>query len=113
MDSIAIFELEVPTHIGVPDAERAKEQIVKISIWLNIDIRAAAKSDNVDDSIDYADVASKVIELGKTERKTVERLVEDIAEMILKTYKTETVTVSARKLILQNTEGVAITITRP
>jgi dihydroneopterin aldolase len=113
MDTILIQDLAVSTCIGVPDSERVNAQTLKVSVWIHTNTRAAAKSDNVDDTIDYAEVASKIQELGKTERKTVERFVEDIAQMILDTFSPESVSVSVDKFILPNAQRVAITISRP
>ncbi|MDA0375770.1 MAG: dihydroneopterin aldolase [bacterium] len=113
MDTILIQDLEVSTHIGVPDAERATAQMLKVSIWMKTDTKKAAVSDDVADTIDYAEVAMHIQELGKTERKTVERFAEDIAQMILNDFKPESVSVSIDKFILPDAQRIAITINRP
>ncbi len=113
MDTILIQDLKVETHIGVPDSERATKQVLKVSVWLHLDVRAAAASDDVRDTIDYAEVTKKIQELAKTERKTIERFAEDIAQMILDTFSPESVAVSIDKFILPDTERVAVTINRP
>jgi len=113
MDTILIQDLEVSTHIGVPDAERATEQMLKVSVWIHADCSKAAKSDDVADTIDYAEVAVNIQKLGKTERKTVERFAEDIAQMILDDFTPESVSVSIDKFILPDAQRVAITINRP
>lgn len=112
MDTILIQDLEVSTHIGVPDAERATEQMLKVSVWIHADCSKAAKSDDVADTIDYAEVAVNIQKLGKTERKTVERFAEDIAQMILQDFKPDSVKVTVWKYILPNTESVSIAIER-
>lgn len=113
MDTIYIQDLKVSTHIGVTDEERATAQELKVSVWIRTDIQTVAKSDDINDAIDYAEVATKIQELGKVERNTLERFVEDIATMILDTFPTEDVTVSADKFALPDAERVAITINRP
>jgi len=113
MDTILIQNLEVSTHIGVPDIERATEQVLKVSVWLHTDTRTAAKSDDVNDTIDYANVAERIQELANTKRKTVERFAEDIAGMILNEFVPESVSVSIDKFVLPNAERIAITINRP
>lgn len=113
MDTILIQELAVATHIGVPDTERAQQQTLKVSVWMHTDTKAAAQSDDIADTIDYADVAQRIQELGKTERKTIERFAEDIADMILETFAPESVSVSIDKYILPDAQRVAITINRP
>jgi len=113
MDTISIQDLQVSTKIGVPDDERAHEQIVKVSIWMQIDTQTAALSDDISHTIDYAKVAKEIQILGKTERKTMERFAEDIACMILKAFKPISVKVLTKKYILSQADHVAITITRP
>ena len=53
MDAITIHNLELRTHIGVPEEERAQEQRLLISVEMNVDTASAAKSDDVAQSIDY------------------------------------------------------------
>ncbi|MBT5236828.1 dihydroneopterin aldolase [Candidatus Peregrinibacteria bacterium] len=113
MDTILIQDLKVSTHIGITEEERADKQELKVSVWIRTDIQAIAKSDDINDAIDYAEVALKIQELGETERKTLERFVEDIAQMILDTFCTEDVSVSVDKFALPDAERVAITINRP
>lgn len=113
MDTILIQDLEVRTHIGVPDKERETEQTLNVSVWIHTDCSAAAQSDDVTDTIDYAVVAKEIESLATTERKTVERLAEDIAQMILRDFKPESVSVSIDKFILPNAKRVSITINRP
>ena len=42
MDTIAIEDLEVWFHVGVPDEERAHAQRLLISVEMDLDFRAAA-----------------------------------------------------------------------
>ncbi|PIR54206.1 bifunctional dihydroneopterin aldolase/7,8-dihydroneopterin epimerase [Candidatus Peregrinibacteria bacterium CG10_big_fil_rev_8_21_14_0_10_42_8] len=113
MDTILIQELRVLTHIGITEEEQAEKQELKVSVWIRTDIRAIAQSDDINDAIDYAEVALKIQELGKTKRKTLERFVEDCAQMILDTFSTKDVSVSVDKFALPDAERVAITINRP
>ena len=113
MDTIAIQDLRVSTKIGVPDSEREHEQELKVSVWFTTDTRAAAKSDNIEDTIDYAEVGLRIQQLGNTERKTVERFAEDIANMILNTFSTAEVSVSIDKFALPDANKVTVTINRP
>ena len=113
MDSITISDLQVPTHIGITDEERSKEQTLCVSIELFTDTSKAGTSDMITDTIDYAAVAEAVLELGKTQRNTLEKFAEDIAAMILKRFRPTSVKVAAWKYILPNARGVAVTIIRP
>lgn len=113
MDTILIQELAVPTHIGVTDEERATEQELKVSVWMETNVRSASQSDDIIDTIDYADVALNIQQLGKTERKTMERFTEDIASMILQNYKPISVKVLTKKYILPDADYIALSVTRP
>ena len=103
MDSIIISDLEVLTHIGVPEVERKTAQR----------ILDTAASDDIKHAIDYAIVAEQIQELAQTERKTIELFTEDIAHMVLTQFKPSSVTITAKKYILPDANHVAVTITRP
>ena len=114
MDSTLLRNISVWTRIGVPDAERQVEQQLTISIELFHPTENIAKNDDVSRGIDYASVVKCVRELAKTERKTIERFAEDIADMVLSKFKPEggaKVTV-VKKPVLP-IESVSVTIQRP
>lgn len=113
MDSLSIHDLELWTRIGVPDEERKTEQKVLVTIELIGDLSPAGKTDDVTRGIDYETLVNDVRVLATTERKTIERLAEDIAAMILKSYKPQSVKVSVFKQPLPGVRGVKATITRP
>ncbi len=113
MDSIFIQDLELWTSIGITEEERANEQRLLMSIELFVDTRAAAKSDDIAKTIDYAAVASDVLSLATTPRATLERLAEDTAMMILKNHKPEGgVKISIQKFALPCAKSAHITIFR-
>jgi dihydroneopterin aldolase len=113
MDSLTITDLELWTHIGVPDEERKTEQRIHVTIELLGDLFPVGKTDDVTKGIDYEILTNDVRTLANTERKTIERLAEDIAAMILKSYKPQSVKVSVFKQPLPGVRGVTATITRP
>ncbi len=113
MDSIEIQDIECWTHIGVPSEEREHEQCVVVSVEIFLDTKAAAKADDVSKSIDYGEVADHVLALAKKERKTLEKFAQDIADDLLKSFKPESVKVSATKRPLPSMKSATVTITRP
>ena len=113
MDAITIRNLEFWTHIGVSQEERMTEQRLLVTVEMALDTRAAAKTDDVAQSINYKDLAEDVLALAKEERKTIERLAEDCATMILARYKPASVTVDITKFPLPQAQDVRIRITRP
>lgn len=113
MDCITLKGIELWTHIGVPETERAKPQRLLVDIELFGPLHSIAANDDLTNGTDYATVTSAIIALGKTERKTVERFAEDAASLILKEFKPESVKVSAWKKPDLPLEAVCITIIRP
>jgi dihydroneopterin aldolase len=112
MDTLSITNLALWTHIGVTDEERSKEQRVLVTITMEGDTRAAAKADDEKKSIDYEKVVDVVHALASTERKTIERLAEDVADTIEKKWKPKSVTVNVQKMIVPGTDSVSVNISR-
>ena len=110
---MTIHDLELWTHIGVPEEERKKEQRLLVTLEMQLDTDAAAKSDDIEKSIDYEKVVAEIRVLAKAERKTLERFAEDIAESVLKKFHPEQVTVTVKKFALPGTASVSLTIVRP
>ena len=113
MDTLSIHDLELWTRIGVPEEERKTEQKVLVTIELISDLSPVGKTDDVMQGIDYETLVNDVRLLAKTARKTVERLAEDIAAMVLQSYKPQSVKVSVWKEPMQGVRGVKATIVRP
>ena len=111
-DVLTITDLELWTNIGVPDQERATEQRLLVTLEMTIDSHAAAKSDDVKKTINYFDVSEDIKLLAKTERKTIERFAEDIAQMVLTKYKPDAVTVTVKKFAVPGTASISLRIFR-
>ncbi len=111
-DSITLRDLELRTRLGVTQEERKEPQRVLLTIDMTVDTRAAAASDDVGRSVDYASVAADVKTLEGTERKTVERLAKDAADLVLTHYKPLSVTVTVVKFPLIGTRQVEVRVTR-
>ena len=62
MDIVFIEDLQIDTVIGIYDWERKIRQTVSLDIEMAADIRAAAKSDDIDDTLSYKTVAKRLIE---------------------------------------------------
>ena len=84
MDIIFLHNLKVDTVIGIFDWERRIRQDVIIDLDMASDIRKAAASDHIDDTLDYKSVAKRIIAFVEAaEFQLVETLAERIAEIIL------------------------------
>lgn len=83
MDIIFIRELRVATVIGIYDWERRIRQTVVIDVELGADIRRAAHTDRIEDTLSYKEVAKRVIEfVGASEFLLLEALAESVIELI-------------------------------
>jgi FolB domain-containing protein len=114
MGLIRIEDLEVCFHVGVPDGERSQPQRLLICLEMAHDFSAAAKSDDLEGTIDYYAVSKRVIEMGKQrEWRLIEALASDVADMILKEFKPESVAVEVKKMILPETRYVSVKVLKP
>lgn len=115
MDKIHIEQLEVLSLIGVYDWERKYKQRLLVDIELQADLFIAAQSDNVEDTLNYAQVAQTVIEIAKqSEFKLIEALASHLVDCILQTFPL--VKIVKLKLskpdILANAQNVAVEFCR-
>ena len=97
-DCVEIKDLLVRAIIGINDWERRERQDVLINLCLFTDTRAAGKSDNIADALNYRSVAKRVIALAeKSQFFLVERLAEEIARVCVQEFGVEGVRVEVEK----------------
>jgi FolB domain-containing protein len=65
MDRILIEDLEVHFRVGVSEEERARPQRLLITVEMETDVGAAAAADDLQRTIDYSAVASRLIAWGE------------------------------------------------
>lgn len=83
-DNIFIRQLSVDAIIGIHDWEKTKPQRLLIDLDLSFDCKKAARSDDINDALDYFEVCKQVTELIKSSRfELIESLAEFICEHIL------------------------------
>lgn len=99
MDKIYIRDLEVYAYHGVNSEEKAMGQRFLISLELSLDLREAGKSDDLNSTINYAELCHLVEEEFKSFKyDLIERAAEALAEFILLKYeKVEKVKVQLKK----------------
>jgi dihydroneopterin aldolase len=113
MAKISIVDLEVFYRVGVPDAERAQPQRLLLTVELETDFTAAAKSDAIADTIDYFAVTQRLLKLGEgREWKLIEKLAAEVADLILKEFRSQRVFVEVKKFIIPQARHVAVSLTR-
>jgi dihydroneopterin aldolase len=83
MDVIFLHDLRVDALIGIWEWERRIRQTVVIDLDMGVDIRRAALSDEVEDTLNYKQVAKRVRQfVADADFKLVETLAERIAEIV-------------------------------
>ena len=88
MDIIYLHGLNVDCVIGVWDWERKIKQTITIDLDMGFDIRKAAKSDDLADTLSYKDVSKRVEGFVKDSGfQLVERLAEEIADILLEEFQ--------------------------
>jgi 7,8-dihydroneopterin aldolase/epimerase/oxygenase len=87
MDKIFIHALKTEAIIGIYDWERQVRQTVVIDIEMGADIRKAAHSDSIDDTLNYKRVAKRVLSfVEESSFHLVETLAERLARLILEEF---------------------------
>jgi dihydroneopterin aldolase len=110
---ISIVDLEVFYRVGVPDAERAQPQRLLLTVELESDFTAAAKSDGIADTIDYYAVTQRLLKFGEgREWKLIEKLAADIADTVLTEFKPQSVSVEVKKFIIPQARYVSVALSK-
>jgi len=88
MDIIFIRELRIETVIGIYDWERQIKQTVCIDLEMATDIRQAAASDSIENTLNYKAVAKRLLQfVGDSQFFLVETLGERIAELVMTEFQ--------------------------
>jgi len=83
-DVVFLHDLRVRTVIGIFDWERRIRQTVSLDLEMAHDLRAAARSDAIEDCLDYKAVAKRVIALVEdSEFQLVEALADAVARLLV------------------------------
>ena len=98
LDQIHIRDLRIRCIIGINPEERQKEQDVEINITLYADLRRAAMTDCIEDTVDYKMIKLKVVqEIEASSFLLLERLAGHIADICLADPKVMRVRVLVEK----------------
>ncbi|HXY76270.1 MAG TPA: dihydroneopterin aldolase [Steroidobacteraceae bacterium] len=113
-DRIFLHGLTTECVIGFIDWERRVKQTVVLDIELPVDCRRAARSDEVADTLDYKQVAKRVLAfIEATEFKLVETLAERVALLVLAEFPVEWVRIALNKPgAIRNSRDVGVVIER-
>ena len=98
MDRIYVHALKTEAIIGIYDWERQVKQTVVVDIEIGADIRKAALSDSIDDTLNYKRVAKHVLAFVEQSKfHLVETLAEHIAMLILADFGVASVHITLSK----------------
>ena len=113
MDEILITDLEVFFRVGVPEAERCHPQRLLISLELTKDLSVAARSDELNETINYSLVCQRIREFGADRSwHLIEKLAGDLCDLALDEFGATEVRVTVKKFIVPGTRHVAVRMTR-
>jgi dihydroneopterin aldolase len=99
IDSIELPEVELPCRIGVAPGEQDRPQRLRLDLRIFLDLRAAARSGNLVDTVDYADLLEEIEALAQSRGwNLLEELAGRIAETSLRKPGVERVAVCLTKL---------------
>ncbi len=116
-DLIRITGIKGFGYHGVYEAERANGQDFYVDVELEVDLTRASVSDDVEDTINYAEVTDLVVEEITTKPVSlIEKLAGRIAERIKETYaQAALVTVTVHKPLAPvsvEVKDISVTISR-
>ncbi|MGA2551178.1 MAG: dihydroneopterin aldolase [Burkholderiaceae bacterium] len=113
-DQIVIEELEAEALVGVYECERTAPQPLVLGLHIGLASRRAGLTDELADTIDYAQVVARVREtLTQTRYFLLEALAEHIANLLLDEFGAAWARVSVSKpSILANVGPVGVSIER-
>jgi dihydroneopterin aldolase len=83
MDIVYLRDLRIDTVIGIFDWERRTTQTIILDLEMSADIARAAASDDIKDTLNYKEVAKRLIQfVGESRFQLVETLAERCTEII-------------------------------
>ena len=114
VDKIFLRELKTEAIIGIFDWERQVKQTVLIDLEMSADVRKAARSDSIEDTLNYKRVAKRLLEfIEQSSFHLVETLAEHIALLIIEEFNVAWVKVALNKPgAIRGSRSVGIIIER-
>ena len=113
MSKITIVDLEVFYRVGISEEERAKPQRLLLTVEMDFDFSAAARSDDIRDTIDYFAVSQRLLKFGEDRSwKLIEKFAAAVADTVLSEFKPQSVTVEVNKFPIPQARFVSVSLTR-
>jgi len=114
VDKIFIHALKTEAIVGIFDWERQVKQTVVIDLEFSADIRKAALSDSIDDTLNYKGVAKRVLAFVEASQfHLVETLAEQVAMLVIEEFGVQWVGVALSKPgAIRNSKDVGVKLER-
>jgi|TARA_B110000240_G_C13493247_1_gene450598 dihydroneopterin aldolase len=114
MDTVFIRDLSMDAVIGVFGWERQVQQKITINLEMATDISKAAKTDDLEYTLDYKSISQRIRTLvDENQPKLVETLIELIAKTVMQEFNIPWLRISiAKPGAVRGSEAVGVTIER-
>jgi dihydroneopterin aldolase len=114
MDTIFLRDLRIRTIVGIWEWERRLPQVVSIDLDMATDIRRAAGSDHINDTLDYKAVTRRIKAFVADSRfNLIETMAEQIAGIIIGEFGVPWVRVAVHKpWAIRGSRDVGVAIER-
>jgi 7,8-dihydroneopterin aldolase/epimerase/oxygenase len=113
MDRIALRGLRVYGRHGANPGERDRVQPFDIAVTAEIDLRKAAASDDLDDTLDYAALHARIVTaVASTSYALLERLASDVLDAVFADHRVARAEVTIAKPGLLEGATPSITLVR-
>ena len=98
MDIIYLKDLRIDTIVGIYEWERRTRQTVIFDIEMGADISKAARTDAIEDTLNYKAVAKRIISfVENSDCQLIETLAERVADILLREFKVPWLRLSLNK----------------
>ncbi len=112
-DPIHIEQLEIFTHIGVPDEERLAPQRLTLSITFWPYHGARDLEDRIENTINYSAVAEAARNFVRDQSvNLIETLADGLATHLLESFAIQKIEIELRKFALPDAKYASVTVTR-
>ena len=114
MDKVIVEQLRLETIIGLFPWEREVRQRLFVDLEIGADIKRAALTDELDNTINYAEVCDRVAALADDGKfKLIETFAEKIAALVLEDFSASWIKVKVSKVdAMPQVKSVGIVIER-
>lgn len=113
-DLIHISDLLLRTIIGINEEEREKKQDVLINITMNVDLKAAGQTDQIEDAVNYRTITKEIIDLVENSHfQLVETMAHEVSRICLQDERVAQTEVRIEKPgALRFARSVGVTVVR-